>query len=130
MSMPTPIDRELFLLALTERFPEIAAQISDIEAGLLHPEMSVVSTATRNAIEVGDWQAVATHFEFVGEVFAGGNEAVRNAVYVSYLENVLLGETATQFSFARAMLPPVLGEAMVELEAHFERLARGNRNGA
>ncbi len=130
MSTQTPIDRELFLTALAERFPEITARISDVEAGLLHPEMSVVSAATRNAIEAGDWNAVAAHFKFVAEIFAGGNEAVRNAVCVSYLENVLLGETAVQFSTARAMLPSVLSKAMVELEAHFERLARASRNGA
>lgn len=40
-----------------------------------------------------------------------------------YLENVLLGETSSDFKKARAMLPPVLSQAMAELEAHFERLA-------
>ncbi len=130
--MPTqaPIDRELFLKALTERFPEVAVRIGELESGLLHPEMGVVSDATRSAIEAGNWQAVAAHFCFVSEVFAAGNEAVRNAVYVSYLENVLLGETAAQFLSARTMLPPVLADAMIQLEAHFERLTRANRNNA
>ena len=111
MSTQTPIDRELFLTALAERFPEVSARISDLESGLLHLEMGVVSAATCSAIEAGNWQAVAAHFGFVGEVFSAGDDAVRNAVYVSYLENVLLGETATPFLSARAMLPPVLNTA-------------------
>jgi hypothetical protein len=130
MPMPTPIDRECFLKALAKRFPEVAANISDIEAGLLQPEMGVVSIATRNAIGENDWQTVAAHFEFIAELFAGGSEAIRNAVCVSYLENILLGETEPQFARARSMLPHVLSEGMAELEAHFERLSRASRTGA
>jgi hypothetical protein len=125
--MPSEIDREAFLQALATRFPEIAASISDIESGLLHPEMGVVSDATRSAITAHNWGAVQDQFEFIGEIFVGANEAVRNAVYVSYLENVLLGETSSDFMKARAMLPPVLSSAMAELEAHFERLANAQQ---
>ena len=124
---PSKIDREAFLQALTERFPEIAASISDIESGLLHPEMGVISHATRSAIAAHKWEAVKEQFEFIGEIFVGANDAVRNAVYVSYLENVFLGETSSDFKMARAMLPPVLNHAMSELEAHFERLANAQQ---
>jgi hypothetical protein len=126
--MPTSIDREAFLQALTTRFPKIAANISDIESGLLHPEMGVVSHTTRAAITAHDWEAVKEQFEFIGEIFVGANEAVRNAVYVSYLENVLLRETSSEFKKARAMLPPVLSHAMVELDAHFESLANAQQH--
>lgn len=125
--MSTLIDRELFLAELITRFPEVAASIGEIEAGLLHPEMGVVSNTTRVAIKSNDWQTVAAHFEFISEMFAGGSEEVRNAVYVSYLENVLLGETEPQFTRARSMLPHVLSEAMSELEVHFERLLHAKR---
>ncbi len=124
---PSEIDREAFLQALTARFPEIAASINDIESGLLHPEMGVVSHATRSAIAAHNWEVVKAQFEFIGEIFVSANDAVRNAVYVSYLENVLLGETSFDFKKARAMLPPVLSQAMAELESHFERLANAQQ---
>ena len=127
MSTPPSIDREAFLQVLAARFPEIAANISDIECGLLHPEMAVVSRATREAIKAQSWQTVVAHFSFIGEVFVGGNEAIRNAVYVSYLENVFLGESSAEFVSARAMLPSTLSEAMVRLETHFEKLAHEKR---
>jgi hypothetical protein len=123
MSTPSPIDRETFLQVLATRFPEIAENIGELESGLLHLEMGVVSNATREAITAENWQTVAVHFSFIAEVFAHGNEAIQNAVYVSYLENVLLGEASTEFATARAMLPPALAEAIVQLEAHFEMLA-------
>ena len=127
--MPTSplVDRERFLAALSERFPEVASSITDIEAGLLHPEMSVVSHATRRAIEKQDWQVVQAHFQFLDRIFSNGNEAVRNAVYVSYLENVFLGETAEHFLAARAMLPEMLSTALTELEAHLKMLAHARR---
>ena len=124
---PSKIDREAFLQALNARFPAIAASISDIESGLLHPEMGIVSHVTRSTITAHNWEAVKEQFEFIGEIFVGANDAVRNAIYVSYLENVLLGETSSDFQKARAMLPPVLSQAMVELEAHFERLANAQQ---
>jgi hypothetical protein len=126
MPLPSSIDREAFLVALAARFPDIAGNISDIESGLLHPEMGVVSDATRVAIAARDWETVAAHFQFISEVFAGGNDAVRNAVYVSYLENVLLGESSSEFAEARSILPPLLSHAMLELEEHFEELSHAN----
>jgi len=124
MSTSFPIDREEFLRALATQLPEIAAKITDIESGLLHPEIAVVSQATHEAIEAQDWQAVATHFSFITEVFAEGTEAVKNAVCVSYLENVFLGETSVNHESARSMLPPILATALAELENHFEKLSR------
>ena len=105
------------------RFPEIAANISEIESGLLHPEMAVVSQATQEAVAAENWGTVASHFAFVEEVFVGADEAVKNAIYVSYLENLFLGETSANHLSARALLPFTLAQALLELEAHFEMLS-------
>ena len=123
------IDREQFLTALYLRFPLIAAKIGDIEHGLLHPEMAVVSQATRDAIAADDWQQVAEQIEFIDQIFARDTEAICNAVYVSYLENVLLGETTPKFLRARTLLTPKLLQAMLELEleSHFEKLGGSTR---
>jgi hypothetical protein len=48
---------------------------------------------------------------------------VENAVHVSYLENVFLGEERPAFLAAREQLPPRLARGLMELEQHFERLA-------
>ena len=123
MSTLGAIDREAFLQALVARLPEIARSITENECGLLHMEMAVVSHATHEAIEAQNWNTLETHFSFISEVLQRGTEAVQNAVYVSYLENVFLGETKLEFACARAMLPPALAGALAKLEAHFEVLA-------
>ena len=123
MSISPSIDREGFLRALALRFAEIAESITDIESGLLHPEMAVVSHATQKAIEARSWQTVAAHFSFIAGVFAGGTAEVRNAVCVSYLENLFLDEASGNHVSTRATLPPVLASALVDLENHFEMLS-------
>jgi hypothetical protein len=106
--------------------PEVSANISDIESGLLHPEMGVVADATRAAIDSREWTTVDVHFRFIDRVFTNGDAAVRNAVYVSYLENVLLGESASEFNEARTKLPQQLEQALCDLEAHFEIIFHTN----
>jgi len=123
MNEPTSIDREIFLLLLAERFPDIASSISEFAIGLLHPEMGEVAHATRTAIASGAWTIVGAHFQFIERIFANGDDSVRNAVYVSYLENVLLGESSQEFNKAKLMLPPLLMQAFTELEAHFDMLS-------
>jgi len=127
MSTSPTIDRKAFLQALATQFPEIAENIGEGESGLLHLEMAAMSHATLEAIEARSWNSVAAHFSFIDEVFASGNEAVQNAVYVSYLENIFLGEASAEFANARAMLPPTLAAGLVRLEAHFEKLAHAKR---
>jgi hypothetical protein len=118
------VDRAHFIELLNERFPSVYADITDLESGLLHMEMGVLSQATRLAIEEERWKDVAEHYDFIAKVFSRANADVNNAVYVSYLENVLLGEESSKFSQARRMLPDTLKCALVELEKHFDMLAK------
>ena len=121
---PPLIDRQAFLDALNLKFPEIFREITDIEIGLLHPEMGVVSHASRAAVEAEDWDKLTAQFKFVQDVFLNGDSDIKNAVYVSYLENIFLGETSARFSKARELLPRSLADALLELEAHFEMLQK------
>ena len=128
MSLPTSIDRDRFLQALAKRFPEITANIDEIDSGLLHLEMAVVSRATSAAVNAQRWKVVASHLAFIEKVFSGGTEAIKNAVYVSYLENIFLAESSAGHMSARAMLPPRLANALVELETHLQMLSHAKRD--
>jgi hypothetical protein len=82
------IDRERFIALLNEQFPEVAAKIDDISAGLLHLEMATFSRETQAAIDARDNETVKRHFRFINEVFRDAAPDVENAVNVSYLENL------------------------------------------
>lgn len=126
MSSSRLINRNEFLRALAIRFPEIARNISGIETGLLHLEVAAVAHATLRAVTEQRWETVESHFVFINEIFADSDESVKNAVYVSYLENVFLGESSINLINARKLLPVSLGKALSELEAHFGMLSNAN----
>src|SRR5437764_9373341 len=86
--MAEKIDRDRFVVLLTERFPEVAAAIDDCSQGLLHLEMATLARATQAAIDGQDRDTVRRHFQFIDEVFRQAAPEVENAVNVSYLENL------------------------------------------
>jgi hypothetical protein len=116
-----------FIRLLADRFPHVAANISEVEAGLLHLEISTLSDATRHAIEADDLDQVRAHFEFVDELLADASPELENAIYVSYLENVLFRQKAPRFIAARRMLSSRLEAAMIGLEEHWSKLVEADR---
>src|SRR5262245_47947123 len=84
--------------------------------------MAALARATCRAIEDGDQHTVQRHFEFIDNVFSNAAPDVENAVYVSYLEDVLLWEQRPPYLKARAALPSRLATALLELEKHFSVL--------
>jgi len=117
------VDRTSFLELLKTRFPSVYEAITDLETGLLHMEMGVFSHATRFAIEEARWDVVAEHYDLIANFFSKATPDVKNAIYVSYLENILLGESSENFVEARRILPSILSTALIDLEKHFAMLA-------
>ncbi len=113
------IDHDDFITALTEKFPEVAAEIDpDIEGGLLHLEMAEFCRFTQAAIDRGDRELVIRCFQFADRVFANADDAVVNAVYVSYLENLELeGEDRR---YAKDLLTSALRAGWIEINEYME----------
>lgn len=120
--MNEAIDREHFVALLTERFPEVAAQIDESSQGLLHLEMATLARATQAAIDSQDKETVKRHFRFIDEVFRDAASDVENAVHVSYLENLRFEGRKAGPTKARALLPPRLQQALIKLEEYLDKL--------
>lgn len=120
--------RSQFELLLELRFPIIAAEISDFERGLLHPEMAVFARGTCAAIESGDFEQTQAHLDFVDELFECAAPDLENAIYESYLENVFLGSETERYIAARRMLSDRLRIALGELEDHWRQIASSSRS--
>jgi hypothetical protein len=116
------IDRAEFVRRLGERFPAVAAQIDETDRGLLHLEMAVLARATSAAIEAKNDASVAELLSFAEEILGAADSSVENAIYVSFLENVFLGETRPGYVAHRERLSPRLAKGLAALEQHFERL--------
>jgi hypothetical protein len=116
-------DRDDFERLLAERFPAIAAEIGDVERGLLHLEMAVLARATCRAVDLGDLRQVQAHIGFVDELFSDAGPDLENAVYVSYLENVFIRAEDRRYTLARTMLSNRLQTALTKLEEHWRKIA-------
>lgn len=112
-----------FVAALRERFPEVAADIApDVDAGLLHLDMGAFLQHTLVHIRAGDPHGVTSCFAFADWLLQVGDEAVRNAVAVAYLEH--LGFEGRKTSWAKPLLPPRLARLWSEV-TDCMRQARG-----
>ena len=119
-----PDGRVRFVCLLTERFPAVAAEIDEIEKGEMHLEMGVLARATCRSIESGDWVQVRGFLSFVEELFIAAPAGLENAIYVSFLENVFLGQESSRYATARTMLSAGLKAALADLEQHWRAIAR------
>lgn len=117
------IDHAAFERLLISLLPGVAAEIDDQDRSALHMEMSALARATCRAIENGDENSIRRHFEFIDSVLSNAAPEVENAVHVSYLENVFLGEEKAAFLRARSTLPDRLSAALSDLEAHWRLLS-------
>src|SRR5215470_4756192 len=117
------VDHAAFERLLISSFPDVAAEIDDDDRLSVHMEMSALARATCRAIENGDENSIRRHFEFIDNVFSNAAPDVENAVYVSYLENVFLGEERAAFLRARSTLPGRLSTALSDLEEHWRLLS-------
>jgi len=117
------IDHAAFERLLISFLPDVAAEIDDEDRSLLHMEMSALARASCRAIENGDENSIRRHFEFIDSVLSNAAPDVENAVHVSYLENVFLGEKRAAFLRARSSLPGCLSAALSDLEAHWRLIS-------
>ena len=103
----TMISHAEFRSTLIETFPEMEADVRD-EDGLLHLEMSVFSRFTQNAIDTSDVQLLDRYFEFADNLFRNADDAVKNAVYVSYLEHLNCTDGKSKRAWALKRMSPTL----------------------
>jgi hypothetical protein len=118
------IDHDRFASMLAVRFPSVAEDIDSCGRGLLHLEMSAFARATQAAISVEDGCTVREHFAFIAEVYRQATPEVKNAIYVSYLEQLSFDGRHGKRIGARQMLSPELQAALRGLEGYLDQLFR------
>jgi hypothetical protein len=86
------INHETFVAMLGAEFPEVVAGIRETEGGLLHREVGAFRRSAEEAIDAGRVWAAERYFRFVERVLRDAAPDGRNAVEVSFLEDLALGE--------------------------------------
>lgn len=122
------VDEVEFMLALRVEFPALADELNDETwRGLVHLEASCLARHTRQAIDAGDEHEVQRCFDFVRLAWMAGDDAVCNALAVSYVEHLNFDDCKVRRSWAFDLLAPVLRQVAVELGAAPNKPTRERR---
>lgn len=107
-------DRDEFLNRLTVEFPTVAASIDKYSAGLLHCEVGHFRDATEKAMDEGRLWEAERHFRLVAELWEIAGPELRNALEISYLEDLAFGEwTPARHAAIKARMPRHLREILI-----------------
>ena len=106
--------REDFLSLLATELPEVVAQIDRSESGQLHCEVGAFRRATEQAMDTGRLWAVEKHFRLVERLLSEAGPELRNALEVSYLEDLALGDcTPQRYRAVKERMPRSLRAVLV-----------------
>ena len=111
--------RDEFLCRLAAEFPDVVAGFSHA-AGNLHCEVGDFRSATERAMDEGKLWAAERHFRLVLELLAAAGPELRNALEVSYLEDLAFGEfTWARHQAVRERMPQELRAVLIAHHAHW-----------
>jgi hypothetical protein len=106
--------RTEFLARLATEFPDVVAAFGRYSAGILHCEVGDLLRATERAMDTGRLWEAYRHFRLVEELLAVADPELRNALEVSYLEELALGEcTPARYQAVKERMPHSLRQVLI-----------------
>src|SRR4029453_1016487 len=115
---PERLNQNKFIQLALAEFPQLREEFAE-ENGLLHLQMAGVSRFAQAAIDRNDLDSFVRCYGFLAGVMKSATSDVVNAIYVSFLENLDF-ESSLYGAEAKRLLPPILQEALAELNEHWE----------
>ena len=98
------MDRSEFLRIVKKQFPDLREPINK-EQGLLHFEVDVLRRYSQRAIFEGDRQALANCFKIAEQAYLEGNRSLKNAIDISFVEDLDFVTPHIRYDWAWDMLP-------------------------
>lgn len=121
------IGRADFVKQLTLYLPEVAERIEESDFGIVHLEVGALKLATREAILKRDFAAVSDHLSVIIDVFDRADKELYEAICVSYLEALFLGETSAAHVEARRLLSRQMESVLKQSEFRWKNMRAGYR---
>ena len=108
-----------FIAALVQAFPELDAEINEWD-GLLHVQMGEFARLTQEAIGNRDSNKIDRCFALAHRTFHDADPELKNAFYVSYLENLHFKGSNGQLAYKR--MSNLLKAGYREINDYLEKL--------
>ena len=115
------IRRADFMKQVLLHLPEVAAFVDEDDFGILHLEIGAMKLATRDAFARCDFATVHKHLALIADLFDRADAELYDAIRISYLEAIFIGETSAAHIVARGMLPSSMDNALRQAELILEK---------
>jgi hypothetical protein len=116
------IKRADFMKLVTLYLPEVAARIEECDFGVVHLEIGAMKMATKDAFASSDFVTVRKHLLLIADLFDRADAELYDAIRISYLEAIFLGETSAAHIVARGMLSNAMENVLRQAELRLEKL--------
>lgn len=113
------MDAATFCVLVLNEFPSLRQDFDEWE-GLLHLRVSEFRRFTQNEIEMRSFDVVSKCFRIAASALAEGDDDLRNAIYVSYLEHLDFRSDAGKV--AKQLMPSGLEQGRNGVLDYDERL--------
>jgi hypothetical protein len=124
-SVASALDRSAFLREAKALFPELREELN-AQYGLLHLEMHAFCDFVQRLVDGRDEKKTLQAFQFAERLGRDGNNDLKNALAVSFLEHLNLNDAKVPRSWARALMPSSLAQQYASaLEYHSRTSNRG-----
>jgi hypothetical protein len=110
------LKRADFMKLVTLYLPEVAERIDENDFGIVHLEIGAMKLATKDAFARNDFTAVRKHLLMIADVLDRADDELYDAIRISYLEAIFLGETSAAHIIARGMLSKSMENALRQTE--------------
>jgi hypothetical protein len=104
------LHRSIFLKEVKDAFPDLRAEIN-AQYGLLHLEIGVFADFVQRAIVLENAKEVALCFKLAEKYYRDGNDRMKNAIAVSFVEHLNLNNAP----WAWKLLGPILQREYLQL---------------
>lgn len=110
------MERLDFLKQLEVKFPDAFAKIDDIDEGLLHCEMAAFRRYVEEKMDQGSAWYCEKALCFVEQCLRESGAALENAIEVSFIEDLALGEHNRQrYEIVKERAPKTIRNKMIEV---------------
>lgn len=116
------IKRADFIKQITLYLPDVAARIEESDFGSVHLEVGAMKLATHEAIVRRDFATVRNHLFTAIDLYERADPELRDALRISYLEALFLGESAAEFMQARSMLSRPMENVLRQSELRWKKM--------
>jgi hypothetical protein len=115
------IKRADFIKQIILYLPEVAARIEESDFGFVHLEVGAMKLATQQAIAKHDFVTVRRHLLLIVDLFDRADAGLHDAIRISYLEALFLGETSVAHLEARSLLSRPMENLLRQAELRWKK---------